>query len=349
MGNPRSALRPLSAGGPRRSRPAGRRLAALLSCGLALATVIVGPSPSAAAGSTERVAFGRQLPGGGSAAFTSAPDGADELPVDLPYVLEDFNTTTWSHDGRWLLHGNIPYDDPLLGGYTVFRAGVSRPDGSEFRLLAPPGLPPDMSCRAWSYDDTRLLCGLGGDVPGLFSLRADDGTDAVRLTTNPFGGQDIAVGLSPDGTRLAFLRYRPGVAKGPAEFRDEQIALFVANPDGSSARQLTPYGVLMPHELAGADWSPDGRTLVSSTPHGSLVLVRTDGGGVSPINLGIVGDNAFAAWPTFSPDGTEIMFSLFRHAPADLYRVRVDGTQLRQVTSTPDNEISADWAVVPPF
>ena len=60
----------------------------------------------------------------------------------------------------------------------------------------------------------------------------------MRLTTYPFGANcnayDAAADVALDGRRFLFLRFRHENSK------PEQVALFVANIDGSGLRQLTP-------------------------------------------------------------------------------------------------------------
>lgn len=326
--------------------PSLRRTAGVIVIALlGTTTVLVAPPTGASTDGRERIVFSRsRLDGSGAAVRTAEPNGAGGRAVHLPYVPEDFNRSTWSHDGRRLLHSNIPVNAPGTGKLVGFRPAISAPNGSRFRLLALPKLPTDMYCSAWTPTDRRILCSIGFKAPGLFSVRASDGGGRHRLTRNPFGSPDLAVGFSPDGTRIAFLRFRPG--SGPHAEGQEKVALVVASPDGSHARRITGYHLLQAHELAWADWSPDGRRLVSSTPKGALVLVSAEGGNVTPVHLQ-VGRRAFATLPTFSPDGNQVLFSLFRRGPADLYRARLDGSRVRAVTSSPKNDINADWSVVP--
>jgi hypothetical protein len=94
-------------------------------------------------------------------------------------------------------------------------------------------------------------------------------------------GRDPA--LSPDGTKLAFSRGG---------------ALYVANADGSSERELVSSGV-------EPSWSPDGR-IVYANPLGStagLAIVNADG----TRNRALV--DCHCGNPAWSPDGTSIAFT----------------------------------------
>ena len=121
----------------------------------------------------------------------------------------------------------------------------------------------------------------------------------MRIVTNPYDTDDNPVGYSPDGTHIAFIRFQP----------DGNVALYLVNADGTDPRQLTEFGELLGHEAASAAWSPDGEHLISATPSGDLVEVRADGSGADTIDLD-VGTDYFAFAPSYSPDGSQIVFSL---------------------------------------
>jgi hypothetical protein len=205
------------------------------------ATTCLGAVPSVGSVSgpgSERIVTSALLAGGGAAVTTMAPDGSGVAKVDVPADLEDFNRSVWSHDGTRLLHSNVlVFDDS--GELVAFRPALSAPDGSDYRLLRLRQRPMDFYCSAWSPDDSRILC---TDIEGgVISIRATDGRGARRLTTNPFGGKDLAIGYSPDGGRVAWVREGPGSTD-----ELERAAIFVADADGTHARRLTRWGLLGP-------------------------------------------------------------------------------------------------------
>src|SRR5262249_43702264 len=151
------------------------------------------------------------------------------------------------------------------GQCCLFQPATVKPDGSEFNQLVPPNPPGTSSdgidCWVWSLDQTRILCAFpSGPQPGSFSIGSSDGGDPVRLTTNPYGGQDLPTDISPDGKRFVFLRFRQ-----PNIDPTQQVAVFVANMDGTGIRQITPYGLAHAHEFTSAQWSPDGLDIISQT------------------------------------------------------------------------------------
>jgi Tol biopolymer transport system component len=87
-------------------------------------------------------------------------------------------------------------------------------------------------------------------------------------------------GLSPDGKRIAFARYRPGVAS-------EQVAVWLADIDGANERRLWACGEPQHLSLNGVSWSPDGKLL-------AVDYGNEDGGGVYKTVATIaVADGAF--------------------------------------------------------
>ena len=228
-------------------RSAAATVAAIVCTTACLSAVPPGGAATGGGAGTERIVTSALLQNGGARVTTISPEGTGVERVDVPADLEDFNKSTWSHDGTRLLHSNVfVFDDD--GEILAFRPAISAPDGSGYRLLRMRNRSADMYCSAWSPDDSRILCKHDG---GIISFRTSDGRGARRLTTNPYGGQDLPIGYSPDGAQLAWVR------EGPGSTDDlERAAIFVADADGTHARRLNRWGLLNAHELAGANWSP---------------------------------------------------------------------------------------------
>jgi Tol biopolymer transport system component len=288
-----------------------------------------------------QVAFARQIPTGGADVFIANPDGSGRHQVPLVYPAEDFGIPVWSPDRSQLLISLLLRFD-ASGDFVPWGPATVDLDGSNFKVLEPPNGLFDMACPAWTPDGSRILCVFGGDQPGVFTIRASDGGDPVRLTSYPFGAScnacDAPPDVSPDGTRFIFLRFKNEDTKN-----HEQVALFVENLDGTGLRQLTPYGLAEPHEIAAAQWSPDGREIISATTHGRLFVVRPDGTGLTQIKLQTGTSKYFAFEPDWSPDGTRIVFCMVVNGQEDIYTARADGSDLLQVTDTPAFENGPDW------
>jgi Tol biopolymer transport system component len=311
-----------------------------------------GPAQAKYPGTNGQLAFSRPDPATGfPGIFIANPDGTHEHQLPLPGPAAADNPI-WSPDGSRILVFFLRPDGPP-------RPATVNPDGSGFTVLEVPELPQDMDlrCTAWSPDATRLLCyaiRFGGDpsLNGIYTIRASDGGGLTRLTVSPyppegeFGGGDIPGDYSPDGSQFVFMRAKPGA--DPAA-RHQQGALFVENTDGTGLRQLTPYGLANSHDNGLAHWSPDGSEILFASAQGSLFVVRPDGAGLRAIPLKTGGGFSFAFTPGWSPDGTKIVFSLFLRPTGqeDIYTARPDGSQVAQVTNTPDFEDFADWGTHP--
>jgi Tol biopolymer transport system component len=315
----------------------------MMLLGLVAATA---PAQAKVPGSNGQIVFTRYDPAiDDTHVLTANPDGTHEHqllpdPAGLPY---------WSPDGSQI----------VLGLCCPGRPAIINADGSGFKVLDVPGLPQDadMACRAWSPDGARLLCQVirfEGDTSlnGIYTIRSSDGGDLTRLTVSPyppegeFGGGDIPGDYSPDGSQFVFMRAKPGADPNA---RHQRGALFVENADGTGLHQITPYGLPNSHDNAAESWSPDGSAILFASEHGLLFIVHPDGTGVQRITLDTGGGFSFASSPDWSPDGSRIVFSLFldKTGREDIYTARSDGTDLVNVTNTPDFEDSANWGVHP--
>jgi TolB protein len=114
----------------------------------------------------------------------------------------------------------------------------------------------------------------------------------------PEAVEDTFPALSPDGTRIAFSRFRNG-----------QYDLYVMDADGSNVERLTrtELGETLPA------WSPNGRRLVLTVSSGSGARFRTD---LSVLNLGrgristLVRTRPTQEFaPEWSPDGSQVAFT----------------------------------------
>lgn len=261
------------------------------------------------------------------ALFTTNPDGTDTtplLPVGDPH--------RWSPDGRHISVAAENSDGRLF-------VGLIDPDGSHYVQFDSPDPTLDLGCFAWSPNGSRLACEGFDETDvtrnGIYTVRSSDGGDLIRVTTSPDGAHDIPTDYSPDGHQIVFTRGKP-------QDDGEHDEMMVVNIDGSGARALTD------KKIGGGRLSPDGKTILTDS-NGSLLLVPIDGGEIRTIEISDGGiETALSA--SWSPDGEWIVFSGRASKSFDLYIVRVDGTQLHQVTDTPVGmyEDAADWTAATP-
>ena len=173
-----------------------------------------------------------------------------------------------------------------------------------------------------------------------------DGSHLTQLTFNPpdkdcfFAGATCngSPAWSPDGHQIAFRRQ-----SGPVidDLLDE-AGIYVMNDDGSNLRQITE----KIHPALGEDtdpqWSPDGRSIVF-TRFNVRTAQPVDGIALWIVNLRNGDERQLTPFdlragdtPDFSPDGKRILFHSNNDGPdnvsANLYTIRADGTDLRQLT-----------------
>ena len=107
--------------------------------------------------------------------------------------------------------------------------------------------------------------------------------------------------------------------------------------DGTETREL----IHGPINSGFPSWSPDGKRIVyrvwSDEEHGLRILNLEDGS-VSKLTDGY--DN----FPRWSPAGNLIEFTSFRNSDFDVYTIHPDGSDLRQLTTTPGNDGHAVWS-----
>jgi TolB protein len=141
-----------------------------------------------------------------------------------------------------------------------------------------------------------------------------DGSGKRRITTAE--GYDGGAVFSRDGSRMVWRAHRPATEEARQAARDllaenltapMKMELFVADGDGSNARQITNFGCAS----FAPTFTPDGsKILFSSNRHAcdsrqfELYLINPDGTGLEQVtNFG-----GFTSFPEFSPDGKKVVF-----------------------------------------
>jgi Tol biopolymer transport system component len=358
----------------RKQLSAAAKLASLLTAGmLALAACAAGsgssgpsaprasastptptPTPSAAAAPSpihvlpsEPWIVYQWLPKDGNALYLMRPDGSDahEIATDLA----GGEHPDWSPDGT-LIAINVMVKEGVFEIWTV------RADGTDPQKLLGCDAAPcvEVGGQAWSPDGRQLAFGRVINATG--SYRDDHLTlevlDLVTRKTRVIAAAP-AVGAaavqyldprwSPDGTQVVFTVDRYATPPTNENMLGSSIA--IVKTDGSEVeapRILTEPGLFATYP----DWSPDGKTIVFST-HGlgsfqtttkasNLYAIRPDGTGFTQVTH--FGDSdTRATQPTWTPDGTQIIFTDILRNASDPYGDRhaafidPDGANLKVV------------------
>ena len=275
----------------------------------------------------------------GQTPFTSNTDGTDERQLMPP--------PAWGP--RWAPNGllfAVAVGEPPQ---ELLVSGTVKPDGTDFVRFHSPDSSLNLGCTVWSRDGSRLACEGWDDTDptrtGIYTVSSTDGGDLTRITTAPVDQHDIPADYSLDGSQIIFCRPPPEPDLARVGGR-----VMVVNLDGSDEQPVSDQP-MCPGRL-----SPDGTTILTAS--GSyLTLVAAGGGQPTPIRIAdapngsnFLGGAEGPGGGAWSPDGQWIVFSLHTtNAPhSDIYIMRKDGTDLRQVTNTPNqDEEFADWAAAP--
>lgn len=223
-----------------------------------------------------------------------------------------------------------------LGGSIVY---ASNQDGGVFDLFL------------FVFDGSRLIRltkGIGNVVSPsfspdgkkiLFANRAGEGPTSLWTVDNNgenanllYAGPNtiVAADWSPDGRTIAFAM---------AVKSQDDYEVFLMNSDGTNAVQLTNG---LPGIGGSLDWSPDSRyLLIYAGAQGDKNIFKIDVQAKTATQLTNGGNNAACS---FSPDGQWIAFnSLRNNDQADLYIMRADGSDVRQVTTDPEPDWQPQW------
>ncbi len=210
-------------------------------------------------------------------------------------------------------YGN-KYIWPLYRGYDIFKSDLN---GKIIKQLtnspfydAEATLSPDG--KKMIYTSTK-----DGDIE-LYILELKSGKE--KRITNELG-YDGGAWFSPDGKKIIWRASRPKTEAAINEYKEllaqdlvapTNMEVWVANVDGSDAKQVTNFGQ--------ANWAPtfmpDSKRIIFASNHEykrgfpfNLYTINGDGSNLQKVSR----DKGFDAFPMFSPDGKRIVFASNRN------------------------------------
>lgn len=201
-----------------------------------------------------------------------------------------------------------------LGHLEIYTA---KPDGSDLAPLTDNGAYNAESTVSPDGKTIIFTSTRDGDLE-LYTMSVDG--KQVRRITNRVG-YDGGAFFSPDGKRIVWRAGYPATAADSADYlrllknrlvRPARVELWIANADGSDARQIT--------RLGGANFAPylhpDGRQIIFSSNFAEprsgkfdLYLINTDGSGLEKVTT----HPDFDSFPMWSPDGRKLLWASNRH------------------------------------
>jgi Tol biopolymer transport system component len=297
-----------------------------------LALAVTAPADAAFPGTNGRIAYYT-----GGDVWTMNADGTDPTRLTTNYNAE--SNPAVSPDGS-----RIAYE--YLHGIWVMNS-----DGSGKRAVTD-GTASDED-PTWSADGTRIAFARNGDI---WAVNVD-GSGATNLT-NSSNNQELDPAWSPRGDKIAYTR----IGCDPSNFG--AVCVYSMNADGTGQTNLTPETSMTQcpnqpgyfHNGASREpaWSPDGSLIAFS---GALACPNTLGRDIwvmsatGSAKTNLTNDNGTNdKRPSFSPDGTRILFESDRGSTnIELYTMSAaNGSGLQRLTNNGILDENPDWGVARP-
>jgi TolB protein len=214
--------------------------------------------------------------------------------------------------------------------YTSFYRGtsdmyvISRRGGARTRVHTGLGLNTSATFSPVSND--IAFVGSTNGNPDIYLVK-DDGSNLRRLTST--GSIESTPEWNPNGRQIAFTSGRGGTPQ-----------IYVMDAEGTNVRRISFEG----EWNDDAVFSPDGERIAYTSRVGRSFQIR-----IANLVTGesrIVAGEGSNEQPTWSPDGQWIAFQSNRSGKWQVYRMRVDGSDLLQLTFNGESK-GPDWSKKP--
>lgn len=218
--------------------------------------------------------------------------------------------------------GRIVFDSPVEGKWQVFSVN---PDGSDLRQLT--NISKGIGDPAISPNE-KLIVFVGDDSKSLYVMNTDGAQiQNVYQTAAEVGWPS----WSFDGQKIVFASEVNGYKN-----------LFMMNADGTDTEQLTS---VLANDLAPS-FSPNGSQIAfSSTRSGAWEIYTINVSNGEIVRLTDLNDPEGQGWPSWSPDGTKIVFESRGNSNSrDIFTMYSDGSQATNITNSPSYEGAPVWS-----
>jgi Tol biopolymer transport system component len=173
----------------------------------------------------------------------------------------------------------------------------------------------------WSRDGSRVYFETGDDSDVVLqAIRVEDGATEVVARLADGGHTLLRPRVSPDGTRLAYTRSSEG-----------QLEVWVRELAGGADARVVRLG----DGAAFPTWSPDSRAVavdVWRNGHAQAYVADLTTSAITQVSRSV--DQAWVR--SWSPDGTRLVFAGATDGRWNVWSVRRDGSELRQLTDYGD-------------
>ena len=238
----------------------------------------------------------KALPDGSKQHTLQISDADGFNPQTLLESSEPLMSPVWSPDGKKLAYVSFEGRNSAIYVQDILT-------GNRELLASNPGI---NSAPAWSPDGSRMAMTLSkeGD-PEIFILHLFS-KNLLRITNNP--AIDTEPSWSPDGNSLIFTSDRGGTPQ-----------IYRVSAQGGVAERLTFEGTYN----ARAGYSPDGQSI--TMVHGSPGQFRIAIMDLTRRDVSILTNGRLDESPSFSPNGSMIIYATSRPRGTELAAVSSDG------------------------